>query len=95
MDRQAREAVARCMLEQCSFCRDGCASYRAFGLESYTSRGKNRIVGAIDDGQMGKGLDVVTYACTACGQCDGVAMLRKLGRDGPADAAAGTGHERP
>jgi Fe-S oxidoreductase len=65
----------RCMASQCDFCRQGCASYITFDLDSYDSRGKNRILLAIQSGRLDmQDLVDVAFKCTACGQCSEVCI---------------------
>jgi len=63
--------IELCASAECSFCRDGCPSYRAFRLESKAPRGKNRILGVRlrDDGVSLPSLFTAAYECTMCGRC--------------------------
>jgi fumarate reductase (CoM/CoB) subunit B len=65
----------RCLASQCDFCREGCASFLAFNLDSFSSRGKNRILDAYQSGRLKKS-DLVNLAfkCMACGQCSEICI---------------------
>lgn len=65
----------RCLASQCDFCREGCASYLGFNLDSFSSRGKNRILNAHQSGRL-KPSDLVDLAfkCAACGQCSEICI---------------------
>ncbi|UCE74462.1 MAG: (Fe-S)-binding protein, partial [Methanomassiliicoccales archaeon] len=60
---------------QCDFCREGCASYLAFYLDSFSPRGKNRILKAYSQGRL-KRSDLISlaYKCTVCAQCQEVCI---------------------
>ncbi len=71
----AEDNLRRCFASQCDFCREGCASYIAFGLDSQSPRGKNRILRAYYDGRIKEpNLVSVAYKCMACGQCSEVCI---------------------
>ncbi|MCK4614349.1 MAG: 4Fe-4S dicluster domain-containing protein, partial [Thermoplasmata archaeon] len=69
------EEVRRCLSSECSFCRENCPAYLAFHLDSYSSRGKNRVIlGYNREGFESEELVEVAYACTMCGQCSEVCL---------------------
>jgi heterodisulfide reductase subunit D len=69
------ESIRRCFSSECSTCRENCPAYRSFHLDSYSSRGKNRILKAYLGGQITKGdLLELAYTCTMCGQCKEVCL---------------------
>lgn len=60
----------RCLASQCDFCREGCASFLAFNLDSFSSRGKNRIISAYQSGRLRQSdLVDLAFKCSVCGQC--------------------------
>ncbi len=65
-----------CASAECSFCRDGCPSYRAFLLESKAPRGKNRVLmKRLPEGDDGiRSLSTVAYECSVCGRCSEVCI---------------------
>jgi Fe-S oxidoreductase len=86
-----------CASAECSFCRDGCPSYRAFPMESKAPRGKNRVleVRLRDGGDDTSSLSTIAFECTMCGRCAEVCIsggdtysiipgLRELVRSGGA-----------
>lgn len=72
---KTKDNLRKCFASQCDFCREGCASYVAFNLDSYGPRGKNRILQAYHDGRLDLS-DMVNLAfrCMACGQCEEVCI---------------------
>ena len=65
----------RCLASQCDFCREGCASYLAFNLDSFSSRGKNRILQAHQSGRLRLAALVdLAFKCAACGQCSEICI---------------------
>jgi len=70
-----RESIRKCLSSECSFCRENCPSYIAFQLDSYSSRGKNRIIKAYLEGEVGTDeLREALFTCTICGQCSEVCL---------------------
>jgi Fe-S oxidoreductase len=69
------ESIRKCFSSECSTCRENCPSYIAFGLESYSSRGKNRALSAYLEGALSlRDIEDLIYACTNCGQCEEVCL---------------------
>ncbi len=72
---EMKDDLRRCFASQCDFCREGCASYIAFKLDSYSPRGKNRILQAYNQDRLGlSDLVNLAFKCTVCGQCDEVCI---------------------
>jgi Fe-S oxidoreductase len=70
-----KDDLRRCFASQCDFCREGCASYQAFNLDSYSPRGKNRIVQAYHDGRIEfSDLMNLAFKCMVCGQCSEICI---------------------
>ncbi len=70
-----QEAIRRCLSSECSFCRENCPAYRGGLLDSYSSRGKNRILQAFlqDQVDISEVADLA-FTCTMCGQCAEVCL---------------------
>jgi len=69
------DPLRKCLSSECSLCRDNCPSYRAFQLDSYSSRGKNRVLKAFLDGEVDiDAVREVVYSCTRCSQCAEVCL---------------------
>jgi Fe-S oxidoreductase len=70
-----KDGLRRCFTSQCDFCREGCASYQGFKLDSHGPRGKNRILEAYQDGRLSLSeLMDLAFKCTDCGQCSEVCI---------------------
>ncbi|UCE74363.1 MAG: (Fe-S)-binding protein, partial [Methanomassiliicoccales archaeon] len=72
---EEKDDLRRCFASQCDFCREGCASYLAFYLDSYSPRGKNRILKAYSQGRLQRSdLISLAYKCAVCAQCQEVCI---------------------
>jgi len=66
-----KQDIYTCNRCKCGFCREECPSYKTFGLESYSGRGRMSIAWAVLEGKLGLTNEIAKriYACTMCGYC--------------------------
>ncbi|MFQ6080575.1 MAG: (Fe-S)-binding protein [Candidatus Bathyarchaeia archaeon] len=69
--RGLKQDIYTCNRCKCGFCREECPSYKTFGLESYSGRGRMSIAWAVLEGKLDLTNELAEriYTCTMCRYC--------------------------